>query len=122
MTLVLNTIHYLCIVLEIFALLALLFFVIDAILGRIVERQEAKRKAFETKTSVREMLEKERLRRQKEDEAYEGFFEHRYIPGFDANGSLIYRGELVPTEKAIEYYRVMDELCDTIIFENTEEL
>jgi hypothetical protein len=65
---------------------------------------------------------KHRLRTEKEKSAHDGFFEDSYVRGFDATGAIIHRGVKVPTEKALEYYRKMDELADTQIFDNTEVL
>lgn len=65
---------------------------------------------------------KARLRKQKEEAAHEGFFEDSYVRGFHVDGSLLHRGIKAPTARALEYYRVMDELADTQIFENTKEL
>ncbi len=66
--------------------------------------------------------EQEKLRRQKEEEAHEGFFTTTFTKGFDSNGVLIARGHRVLTPAAHEYYRIMDELADDKIFRNTEEL
>lgn len=80
--------------------------------------QKAKNKADE-----KEMLRKEALRREKELSAHKSFFEEeRYVPGFNREGSLIYRGHKVPTNRALDYYQRMDKLADTQVFDNIEVL
>lgn len=65
---------------------------------------------------------KHRLRTEKEAAAHEGFFEESYVRGFDASGAVITRGVRVPTAKALEYFKKMDQLADEKIFLNTEEI
>lgn len=85
-------------------------------------QSETKTHAAKTKESVKEMMRKERLRREKEESAHEGFFEEFCVRGFDTNGAIYTRIVKVPTETAREYYKQMDELTDAEIFLNTEEL
>jgi len=80
------------------------------------------RAAAKSKASVREMLRKEQLRREKEASAYEGFFEESFVAGFDPVGALRYRGAKVLTKEAREYYRQMNDLYDAPIFKNTKDL
>lgn len=86
------------------------------------EASEKRQKAARTKDSVKEMLRKEQVRREKEAAAHEGLFEDRYMHFFDTNGALITRIVRVPTEEGLEYYKTMDELADFQIFDNTEDL
>lgn len=91
------------------------------------EYEKAQSKAVKTKESILETLAKENIRREKERVAHEGFFEESYVRGFDANGAILHRGVKVPTEKALEYYELMDRLettrrLDTERFKQTEDL
>jgi len=58
---------------------------------------------------------KDKLRAEKEEIARNShnFFDGPWVPGFDNNGRLIYRGHNVPTDKAWDYYEKMQELDDT---------
>jgi hypothetical protein len=87
-----------------------------------VEANERREKAVRTKDSVKEMLRKEQLRREKEAAAHEGLFQDHYIYSFDTNGAVISRIVRIPTEEGLAYYKTMDELADFQIFDNTEDL
>lgn len=78
---------------------------------RIKNRANAQRRMAEMKKRAQD-----ELRVRKEAEAAAGFFETKYFRGFDSNGSMYYRGHKVPTMAALEYYRKMDELADTQLF------
>lgn len=65
---------------------------------------------------------KQRRLREKENEAAGDFFEESYVRTFSPNGSLTYLAVQVPTQRAREYYKLMDERADAAIFTNTEEL
>lgn len=54
--------------------------------------------------------------------AHEGFFEESSATEIDADGEKITHYVSVPSEKALTYYREMDQLLDDQIFQNTEEL
>ncbi len=59
---------------------------------------------------------KAQLRREKEESAHEGFFEDRFVRGFDSTGALINRGYRVPTQHAWDYYNTMEQLAETQTF------
>lgn len=62
-------------------------------------------------------------RNKKEDEAWEGFFQHPYVSGFNADtGELFARGLTFETAQSRAYNKLLDKLADTQIFENTEVL
>lgn len=70
---------------------------------------------------------KEQIRviRAKEAEAHEGFFEDSYVVGFDSNGTMLYRGCQVLSEKGVSFNQAMDDidkLMDARIFDNTKEV
>lgn len=78
------------------------------------------RKAAKQKEAVQEMLRKEGYRRRKEETANKGFFEESFIPGFNSDGELRYRGvNRVPTEETLTYHREMDELINVSNNKNT---
>jgi hypothetical protein len=116
-------------IVEFIIVAAVILLVIDAIFfGRKESRKEDRRTpGAKTKQSVTDMLCKEQLRREKEAAAHEGFFEESYVRGFDPTGALYPRVVKIPTEKALEYYREMDQLtgiaeANNDIFRNIEEL
>lgn len=120
-------IHYWCIVLEVVAVTAMIAGILilgyDMWTGYRTEDQAQKREeAARAKEHLREMMRKERIRRQKAKAAHEGFFEESYIRGFDANGSLYHLPKIVPTARALEYYKQMDELENTQQFNVVEEI
>jgi hypothetical protein len=94
--------------------------------NEVKRETERENHAADTKNHVTDMLRKEKIRREKEAAAHEGFFEESYVRGFHPDGSLWHRPQQVPTHRALEYYRIMEELettqADLRIFENTEEL
>lgn len=139
----LNILLYVLKTIEVVAVLAIILIGIDLAVYLARDGKPAHKKtgaiknklkvlSYKTKTSVDRLLaspkkfKKERakakLRKAKEREAYESFFEESYVRGFDSNGTLFYRGMPAPTEKARVYYRMMDKLADQIIFDNTEVL
>lgn len=71
---------------------------------------------------------KARIRAAKEKSAHEGwhkgFFEDSYVRGFDVSGELFHRPMVAtaPYDGYYKYYKKMDELADTEIFLNTEEI
>jgi hypothetical protein len=68
---------------------------------------------------------KAKIRRAKEAEAAEGFFEESFVRGFDSNGSIINRGVRIETEMATAYREMMDKIVDDHninLFETTREL
>lgn len=73
-------------------------------------------------TGIDIMAEQERYRQNKENAAHEGFFEESYVTGVDNDGREVWYKAVVPTDKANEFYRAMDQLVDEQIFLNTEEL
>lgn len=113
-----------CIVVAIIVLLIIDFLFFNR---REAQNEVRQTQGAKTKQSVQDMLHKENLRRQKEAAAHEGFFEESYVRGFDPTGALYPRVVKIPTEKALEYYREMDQLtgidaANIDIFRNTEEL
>ena len=65
------------------------------------------------------------LRREKEEYASGGFFEESYTRGFnDTTGELLYRGlHRAPADDEVwEACQKLNELTDTQIFDNTEDL
>lgn len=84
--------------------------------------RDAKNKAIETKTHISDMLEKEKIRRRKERDAAEGYFEESYawvLSDDNVWSQQVYR---IPTIRGMRYMREMDRLHDAVIFHNTEEL
>lgn len=69
-----------------------------------------------------EELRKTKLRAEKEDEAWMGFFGEGYFRGFDEQGRLIYRGATAPMEPDWDFFTKVDAIVDNQIFTNTEEL
>jgi hypothetical protein len=127
MILFLTILHHLCIIIEFVVVVTLTGLVVvlsyDMLTGyRIESKTQKKDTAAKAKANVRDMMAKENLRRQKEAEAHEGFFEESYVSGFDSNGALYTRMVCVPTEEAMAYYRQMTRLADEVIFDNTKDL
>jgi hypothetical protein len=71
-----------------------------------------------------------RLREEKEaaaarEEYLWGFYDESYARGFDRDGQLLYRGFTVSPEDVFDSYRKLeelDEIADSQIYANTEEL
>lgn len=119
--------RYQLIALEVICVLTMIAIVLvlsyDTWLGWRTEDKIQKREtAARSKEHSREMMRKEAIRRDKEKAANEGFFEESYITGFDANGSIYHRPRVVPTHKAMAYYREMEELTNTQQFNIVEEI
>lgn len=95
--------------------------VFDEIRNR--RNQKPQKPAAKTRDSIQNHLKKEQLRRDKEKAAHEGFFEESSVSTFDASGAVSHHLVMIPTQKAIDYYKQMNQLAaDTAIFDNTEEL
>lgn len=127
MLLVLTYIQYQFMIIEVFAVTTVILSSIvlsyDLLMENKKENKADKReRAAQSKQHVRDLLRKEALRRQKEAEAHEGFFEESYIRGFDSDGSLYHLPKVIPTAKALEYYQEMDRLENTQQFNVVEEL
>lgn len=119
----LNVLIFVLETVEVIAILALIMIGIDLAISetRVHRSNTTPHKTEKARHRASEVA-KRKLREQKERTAHEGFFEESYVRGFDVSGALFHRGVQVPTAKALEYYRKMDELADTQIFLNTEEL
>lgn len=111
---------------EILAVLTLIAIGIDMLLGlfagAIVERfQVLNRYKSKGRHRITE-ADKAAYREDQEKSAYEGFFEESYVAGIDQNGTEVWYQVMVPTQKALDFYREMDLLRDQQIFQNTEDL
>jgi len=119
----LTMLSYIMKIIEVIVILAMVLIGMDLFVSLWREPHILRgRAAAKSKASVREMLRKEQLRREKEASAYEGFFEESFVAGFDPVGALRYRGAKVLTKEAREYYRQMNDLYDAPIFKNTKDL
>lgn len=127
MILFLTALHYFFLVVEIIVvtlvvtLVTILFYDLW-IASRREDKAQRRDHAAKAKEHAREMMRKEKIRREKEQAAHEGFFEESYIPGFDPNGSIYHRPKIVPTAKALAYYKQMEELENTQQFDVVEEI
>lgn len=92
----------------------------------IVEQETAplavERLLEDSRVKLAEAKAKDELRRHKEWEARESFFNEGYFNGFDQTGQLIYRGATAPAGVDWEFYQTTDAIADAQIFENTREL
>lgn len=86
------------------------------------EEQSGESYGRHTPQAVAKLKAQELLRKEKEAAAHEGLFEGPYVRGFNPAGELFYRGSQVITEKGLVYYKMMDEIADSAIFENTKEI
>lgn len=67
-------------------------------------------------------LAKSRLRREKRNAAYEGFFEESWVRDYDEEGREVWHHDVVLSDEAKQFYREMDRLADAQIFENTKDI
>jgi hypothetical protein len=117
------------------ALVALLFLAIDLAVYEYVDREKrrahSKALAVENAKRVVATLKRQaqlRVQAEKAAMAKKLFEEEPYDlgfcmeSGFDSEGRLLYRGTEAPSEPNWEFYKKIDAVVDSQIFENTEEL
>ena len=117
---ILTYIIHLCLGLFVIVVIAVAALVVD--MSYSMWQGSKREHAAQAKEHMQEMMRKEALRRKKEAEAHEGFFEESYIRGFAPDGSLYHLPKVVPTARALDYYKQMDELENTQQFNIVEEI